>query len=295
MSSKTENINPQSENIDAASALEIVRIMNQQDQLAVAAVARQLPQIAAAIEAIVARLERGGRLYYVGAGTSGRLGVLDAAECPPTFGVPPELVQAIIAGGHAALTEAVEGAEDDQAAGYAEIETHAINSSDAVVGLSASGTTPFTVAALKHARELGAFTIAVTCNAAVPLTNNAEVAIIIEVGAEVIAGSTRLKAGTAQKLVLNMLSTGTMIRLGFTYRNLMSNLQIKNEKLWRRACEILMREAEISYAQAADILETSKRDLKVALVMVKTGTDVDTAIARLHTARGSVRRALSTD
>lgn len=289
----TEQINPNSAQIDSASPLEIARIMNNEDKAAVAAVERVLPEIGRAIESISARLSRGGRLIYVGTGTSGRLGVLDAAECPPTFGTPSELVQAIIAGGAAALTDAVEGAEDDTDAGRREIEARNIGERDAVVALSASGTTPFTIAALARARELGALTVSIACNPATPLAAAAEIAIDALVGPEVIAGSTRLKAGTAQKLILNMLSTGTMIRLGLTYGNLMANLQIKNEKLWRRACQILMQETGIDKARAEAVLRESGERLKVALLMVKLGIDADTALKHLEKSCGSVRRALS--
>jgi N-acetylmuramic acid 6-phosphate etherase len=288
----TEQTNPRSSNIDSATALEIARIMNREDQVAVAAVERELPHIARAIEGIVERLERGGRLIYVGTGTSGRLGMLDASECPPTFGTPPELVQAIIAGGESALTAAVEGAEDDVTAGRAEIDARKVDERDAVVGLSASGTTPFTLAAVERARELGAFTVSIVCNPGTPLVDAAEIPIVVEVGPEVIAGSTRLKAGTAQKLILNMLSTGSMIRLGLTYGNLMSNLQIKNEKLWRRACEMLKQQTGLEQDEAESVLRESGADLKVAFVMVKLGVERETAVARLKAARGSVNRAL---
>jgi N-acetylmuramic acid 6-phosphate etherase len=292
MRSLTEQINPDSTAIDEISALAMVQIINRQDYLAVAAVERELPNIARAIEGIVARLEQGGRLIYVGAGTSGRLGILDAAECPPTFGVAPELVQAIIAGGAAALVGAVEGAEDDSDGGSAEIDARNVKNNDAVVALSASGNTPFTVGALARARALGAYTIAVICNPATRLAEIAEVAIVAQVGPEVIAGSTRLKAGTAQKLILNMLSTGSMIRLGFTYGNLMSNLEIKNDKLWHRACQILIAETGVDLAIAEETLRQSGAKLKVALVMIKTGADAAAAQALLARAQGSVKRAL---
>jgi N-acetylmuramic acid 6-phosphate etherase len=289
----TEQANPKSAKIDSAGALEIAQIMNCEDQVAVAAVERELPRIALAIDGIVDRLERGGRLIYVGTGTSGRLGVLDAAECPPTFGTPPDLVQAIIAGGEQALTSAVEGAEDDREAGRAEIDARQITRLDAVVGLSASGTTPFTIAALERARELGAFTVGIACNKDTALVAAAEMGIAVEVGPEVIAGSTRLKAGTAQKLILNMLSSAAMIRLGLTFGNLMSNLQIKNEKLWRRACEILMQQTGLGQVEAETLLRDSGSDLKVALVMAGLGVDRQTATKRLKATRGSVNRALN--
>jgi N-acetylmuramic acid 6-phosphate etherase len=289
----TEQVNPRSAKIDSATALEIVQIMNREDQIAVAAVERELPQIARAIDGIVDRIERGGRLIYVGTGTSGRLGVLDASECPPTFGTPPELVQAIIAGGETALTAAVEGAEDDRKAGRAAIDARVVTRLDAVVALSASGTTPFTISALERARELGALTIAIACNKDTPLGAAAEITIIVEAGPEIIAGSTRLKAGTAQKLILNMLSTGTMIRLGLTLGNIMSNLQIKNEKLMRRAREILIQQTGLGNSEAEDLLSNSGSDLKVALVMAKLGVDQKVASERLKATRGSVQRAIS--
>ncbi|HLL73811.1 MAG TPA: N-acetylmuramic acid 6-phosphate etherase, partial [Pyrinomonadaceae bacterium] len=227
----TEAENPRTADISSLATEEIVRLMNEEDACVPAAVGRVLPEVARAVDGIAARLREGGRLFYVGTGTSGRLGVLDASECPPTFGVPPELVQGIIAGGYDALHRATEASEDDRGAGARDLEERGVTGRDAVVGIAASGRTPYTVGAVEHARRLGAFTAAVTCAPGSPVTRAVDVAIVPVVGPEVVAGSTRLKAGTAQKLVLNMLSTATMIRLGYVTGNRMTNMLPRNEKL----------------------------------------------------------------
>ncbi len=224
----TEQENPRTREIGRLPTVEVVRLMNEEDARVAEAVGRALPEVARAVDGIVARLENGGRLFYVGTGTSGRLGVLDASECPPTFGVSPELVQGVIAGGYDALHRAVEASEDDREAGGRDLDARGLTDRDAVVGIAASGRTPYTVGAVEHARALGAFTAAVACVPGSELTRAAEVAIVAVVGPEVVAGSTRLKAGTAQKLILNMLSTAAMIRLGYVTGNRMTNLLPRN-------------------------------------------------------------------
>src|SRR5881398_3959612 len=239
----TEQENPCTSRVSSLPTEEILRLMNEEDARVAEAIAEVLPEIGRAVDGIVARLGTGGRLFYIGTGTSGRLGVLDAAECPPTFGVAPELVQAVIAGGYEACYRAVEASEDDAQAGTHDLEQRGFTKADVVVGIAASGRTPYTVGAVAYARRLGALTIAITCAPESPITQAAEIAIAPVVGPEVIAGSTRLKAGTAQKLVLNMLSTATLTRLGYVTGNRMTNVQTRNAKLRERALRILMAEA----------------------------------------------------
>jgi N-acetylmuramic acid 6-phosphate etherase len=288
----TEQTNPHTKDIDRRSTLEIVTLINQEDRKVAEAVAVVLPQIAKAIDLIVERLQAGGRLFYIGAGTSGRLGVLDASECPPTFGVPADLVQGIIAGGPNALHSAIEGAEDSQSQAAIEMHVIGVSSQDAVVGISANGNTPFTLGALEFAKELGAAAIAITCNEGSKMTEIADVAIVPVVGAEVIAGSSRMKAGTAQKMVLNMLSTGAMIRMGWVYSNLMSNLKATNEKLRRRAQLILAEETGLEIDEAAKVFAASGNDLRIALLMVRANLSSEAAEALLKSHAYSVRRAL---
>jgi N-acetylmuramic acid 6-phosphate etherase len=288
----TEQTNPRTANIDELTTLGMLRVINQEDRVVMEAVAQELQRIAAAVDAIVDCLNQGGRLFYVGTGTSGRLGVLDAAECSPTFGVSPELIQAILAGGYEACHRAVEVAEDDPAAGARAVAERGVTRSDAVVGLTASGRTPFTIGALKAARSIGAITVAVACNPNPEIARVADITITPVVGPEVIAGSTRMKAGTAEKLVLNMISTCAMIKLGYTYGNLMSNLQLKNEKLRRRAAGILMSEFSIAEADAWRLLEETEWDLKTAIVMLKANVSCDEAKQALGTVGFSVKRAL---
>ena len=235
----TERRNPRTQGLDSRSALEIARIINAEDAKVARAVKKALPQIARAIDAIAEALSNGGRLIYVGTGTSGRFGALDAAECPPTFNTDPKTVQFVIAGGVRALGAAVEANEDSRETGRFDIAKRKPTKRDVVVGLAASGRTPYTVAAVEHARSLGAVTIAITCNRNTPLARAAEIPIVVELGAEVVTGSTRMKAGTAQKMVLNMLSTGAMARLGYVYSNLMVNVHLKNSKLLERGIRIL--------------------------------------------------------
>lgn len=253
----TEQENPRSKDLSSQSTAEIVALMNDEDATVAAAVQRVLGDVVKAVDEIVARLEKGGRLFYTGTGTSGRLGVLDASECPPTFGVSPELVQGVIAGGYDACYRAVEASEDDADAGAADLKARGFSSNDALVGIAASGRTPYTVGAVKFARELGAFTVGLTCVPGSAITEAAEVSIVPVVGPEVLTGSSRLKAGTAQKMVLNMISTATMVRLGYVSGNRMSNLQPKNVKLRERAVRIVMAETGVDEETAVAALEAS--------------------------------------
>jgi N-acetylmuramic acid 6-phosphate etherase len=288
----TEEENPRTTNLSSLSSLEIVSLMNGEDEGVAIAVRAVLPDIARAVDGTVERLRAGGRLFYIGTGTSGRLGVLDAAECPPTFGVAPELVQAVIAGGYDACYRAVEASEDDTQAGAHDLEQRGFTKADVVVGIAASGRTPYTVGAVEYARRFGALTIAITCAPGSPITQAAEIAIVPVVGPEVIAGSTRLKAGTAQKLVLNMLSTATLTRLGYVSGNRMTNVQTRNAKLRERAVRILQADSGIAEERAREILDSAGGDLPVALVMSKTGCSRAEAERALERANGVVGKAL---
>ena len=288
----TEKSNPNTLNLHEMSALEIVQTMNAEDVTISQAVQRALPEIASAVDLIMGRLEKGGRLFYVGAGTSGRLGILDASECPPTFGTPPETVQGIIAGGETVMADMEEGAEDDRIAGKAAIQNKKVDRRDAVVGISASGTTPFVLAALETAREQGTGTIGLACNEHSPLLENVDVAIGVPVGPEVLAGSTRLKAGTAQKMVLNMLSTATMVGLGKVYKNRMVEVQATNKKLVKRAEEMVAELGEVSHQTASDLLNQSGNRVKIAIVMARLGVSSDEAVKRLQASRGNLAKFL---
>ncbi|HEX7999255.1 MAG TPA: N-acetylmuramic acid 6-phosphate etherase [Pyrinomonadaceae bacterium] len=288
----TEQENPRTVGIGSLPTADIVRLMNEEDAGVALAVERVLPEVVRAVESIVERLRGGGRLFYVGTGTSGRLGVLDASECPPTFGVSPELVQAVIAGGYDATYRAVEASEDDRAAGASDLEARGVTGLDAVVGIAASGRTPYTVGALEHARKLGAFTAAVTCAPDSSITRVAEVSIVAIVGPEVIAGSTRLKAGTAQKMVLNMLSTAAMIRLGYVSGNRMTNMQARNTKLRARAVRILSAEEGLDETEASAMLDAAGNDLRTALVMSRTGRTREEAEETLAQSGGVVAQAI---
>jgi N-acetylmuramic acid 6-phosphate etherase len=277
----TEQRNKRTLGIDSLEIPEILRLINAEDQIVATAVAAELPNIAKAIEGIVQRLNNGGRLFYIGAGTSGRLGVLDASECPPTFGVPPDLVQGIIAGGFDALYKAVESGEDNPDDGVRDLQTRGLTEHDAVVGIAASGRTPYTIGALEWARRTGALTIALAGNPDSPITRTAEISIVPVTGPEAITGSTRMKAGTAQKMVLNLISTTVMIRLGYVYDNLMSNLQLKNEKLRHRAAVILSEDSELPLEDSVNLLKSANMDLRAAFVMSKTGVDYKTALEHL--------------
>jgi N-acetylmuramic acid 6-phosphate etherase len=288
----TEQVNRASTDLDLKSSFEIAKIINSEDATVAAAVQRALPQIARAIDWIAEVLASGGRLIYVGTGTSGRIGALDAAECPPTFGVDPKMVQFVIAGGNKALGAPVEADEDSRELGIKEIRKKEPSKKDVVVGIAASGRTPFTVAAVKYARRCGAKTIAVTCNPDLPLEKAAELAIVIETGAELVSGSTRMKAGTAQKMVLNMLSTGAMVRLGFVYGNLMVNLHQKNSKLNERAVTIMQRALGTDRSQARKTLRAASNDVPVAIVMHLGQMSRKAAESVLKSANGNVRRAI---
>lgn len=289
----TEQENPRTAHISSLPTEEILRLMNDEDKEVAEAVALVLPEITRAVDGIVDRIDRGGRLFYVGTGTSGRLGVLDAAECPPTFGVSPELVQGMIAGGYDACYRAVEASEDDAEAGAVDLQARGFTQADALIGIAASGRTPYTVGAVAHARRLGAFTIALTNVPESSITKAAEVSIVPLVGPEVIAGSTRLKAGTSQKLVLNMISTAAMIRLGYVTGNRMTNLQTRNNKLQARALRILRSETGMEEAQAKRILAEAGGDLPLALVMSKTGRPSSEAKRALLESKGVVAHAIT--
>ncbi len=289
----TEARHEQSTDFDALTAEQMMRVMHAGDREALQAVERILPQLAAAVEAVAARLARGGRLFYVGAGTSGRLGVLDAAECPPTFHTPATMVQGVIAGGDRALRFAVEGAEDDAAAGETTMQEHCIEPRDVVIGIAASGRTPYVLGAMAAAMARGALTIGMSCVSDSPVEQAGDQALTAETGAEVLTGSTRLKAGTATKLMLNMLSTGVMARLGYVHGNLMVNVQPTNAKLRDRACRIVMELTGSTRQRAQALLEAADGDLKSAVVMEREGVDAEEARRRLREAGGILRRVLS--
>ena len=288
----TEERNPLTTSIDTLPTLDMLMLINAEDQKVALAVRDELPNIAAAVDAIAIRMQRGGRLIYIGAGTSGRLGVLDASECPPTFGTLPELVVGLIAGGPAALMESVEGAEDDQELGVTEVAELSINENDSVIGIAASGRTPYAVGGLQEAKKRGAFTISIACNRPSPLEELAEIAIAPLVGPEVVSGSTRLKAGTAQKMVLNMISTAVMIRLGKTYSNLMVDVQPTNVKLRQRARRIVAEATGLDLQGANDILSACDGEVKTAIVAVLAGISPELARIRLHETGGYVRKAI---
>ncbi len=288
----TEQENPRTSNLSSLSLGDIVRLMNEEDALVSAAVADVLPQVVEAVTGIVARLSEAGRLFYIGTGTSGRLGVLDASECPPTFGVSPDLVQAVIAGGYEACFRAVEASEDDAKAAQEDLKARGFTKKDALVGIAASGQTPFTVGAVSYARAIGAFTVALTCVPDSPITRAADVSIVPVVGPEVITGSTRLKAGTAQKLVLNMLSTATLVKLGYVSGNRMSNLLPRNVKLRARSLRIFSAETGSDEETSRAALERAGGDLRAALVMNKTGRSREDSEAALAASGGVVEHAV---
>jgi N-acetylmuramic acid 6-phosphate etherase len=288
----TEQRNPDTVNLDRCTTLELLRLMNAEDRRVPEAVAEALPVVAEAVERIAAALRAGGRLFYVGAGTSGRLGMLDAYECPPTFGTPPELVQALVAGG-VARDRADESAEDDPAQGAAELRQRGLSAADVVVGIAASGRTPYVLGALQYARSVGAATIALACTRGSAIGEAADLAIEVVVGPEVLAGSTRLKAGTAQKLVLNMISTGVMVRLGKTYRNLMVDMQPSNSKLRERALSIVRMATGADDEAVARAMEATGNHMKASIVMLLADVDADEAFRLLERAGGVVREALA--
>jgi N-acetylmuramic acid 6-phosphate etherase len=287
----TETRNPASAVIDELPTLDMLRVINAADQEVAGSVERELPHIAAAVDAIVDRLELGGRLFYIGAGTSGRLGVLDASECPPTFNTPPDLVQGLIAGGDQALRHSVERAEDDPAQGRRDLEERNFAGRDALVGIAASGRTPYVLGALAYAREMGALSIGLSCTPRSEVAKAAELAITPLTGPEIITGSTRMRAGTATKLVLNMLSTGVMIRMGYVYGNLMVNVQPTNTKLVDRARRIIASIANVSYDEASRLLAEAG-SVRTAILMHKRNLSRVDAETRLAAAKGRLRVAL---
>jgi N-acetylmuramic acid 6-phosphate etherase len=289
----TEAQNPASAAIDSLPTLDMLRVINAADQEVALAVQRELPHIARAVDAIVSRLEKGGHLFYMGAGTSGRLGVLDASECPPTFNTPPDLVQGVIAGGDGALRRSIEKAEDDPEQGKQDLIARNFSSADVLVGIAASGRTPYVLGAVRYARSLEAMSIGLSCTPDSELSRAAEIAITPAPGPEIVTGSTRLRAGTATKLVLNMLSTGAMIRLGYVYGNLMVNVQPTNEKLVDRARRIVAAIAGVSYDEASRLLSVGG-SVRTAIIMHKRNLTREAAEAKLAASHGRLRVALET-
>ena len=288
----TERPNPASEGLDVLPAEEILRVINAQDAQVAGAVGREIPRIAHAVEAALDRIGKGGRVFYIGAGTSGRLGTLDAAECPPTFNVPAELFQGIVAGGEAALARATEASEDDPAAGARDLLARGFTAADVLVGIAASGRTPYVLGAVAQARELGALTVGISCTPSSQLSQAVDFPIEPLPGPEVLTGSTRMKAGTATKLVLNMLSTAVMVRLGHVYGNLMVNVQPANSKLADRARRIVSEAGGVDAARAAGLLEQAGGTVKVAIVMARLGVSRAEAEQRLLAASGRISEAL---
>lgn len=288
----TEQRNPRSMNIDQLSALEIVTLMNQEDRRVPLAIEAVLPQIAQAVETIVSAFQQGGRLIYIGAGTSGRLGVLDASECPPTFGVSDEMVKGIIAGGDVAIRYPVEGVEDSQTAAIDDLRAIKFSAQDILVGIAASGRTPYVLSALNYAKQLGAITISIASNPHSSMAQIADIAIDTVVGAEILTGSSRLKSGTAQKLVLNMLTTASMILLGKCYENLMVDVQASNEKLKARAIRIVMQATDCDKSIAEKNLILAEQNAKLAIMMILSGLEKNEAQALLEKERGLLRKAL---
>lgn len=288
----TEQRNPNSMNVDSLSALEIVQLMNQEDKQVPLAIEKCLPQIAQAVECIVAAFQQGGRLVYIGAGTSGRLGVLDASECPPTFGVSPEMVKGIIAGGERALRHPIEGAEDSKAQAVVDLQTIQFSSKDVLVGIAASGRTPYVIGALEYAKSLGSVTVSIASNPNSAMANIVDIAIDTVVGPEVLTGSSRLKSGTAQKLVLNMLTTASMILMGKCYQNLMVDVQASNEKLKARAIRIVMQATDCDKALAEETLKQADQNAKLAIMMILSGLDRAQAEALLEKHQGKLQFAL---
>jgi N-acetylmuramic acid 6-phosphate etherase len=288
----TEQVNPASQGIDTLSTAEMLTVINHEDHKIALAVAAEIPTIAEAVDRVVELMRAGGRLFYIGAGTSGRLGVLDAAECPPTFQAPPELVQGIIAGGEAALARATEASEDDPNAGRRDLAERGFSGKDALVGIASSGRTPYVLGAVEAANHLGALSIGISCTPDSLLAHRVRIAITPLVGPEVIAGSTRMKAGTATKLVLNMISTAVMIRLGYVYGNLMVNVQPRNSKLRDRATRIIAASIAVSYERAAELLAQAGDNVSVAIVMARLALSRGPAEARLAAAGGRISEAL---
>ena len=288
----TEQRNPNSMNVDSLSALEIVQLMNHEDKQVPLAIEKCLPQIAQAVECIVAAFQQGGRLVYIGAGTSGRLGVLDASECPPTFGVSPEMVKGIIAGGERALRHPIEGAEDSKAQAVFDLQTIHFSSKDVLVGIAASGRTPYVIGSLEYAKSLGSVTVSIASNPNSAMANIVDIAIDTVVGPEVLTGSSRLKSGTAQKLVLNMLTTASMILMGKCYQNLMVDVQASNEKLKARAIRIVMQATDCDKTLAEETLKLAEQNAKLAIMMILSGLDRAQAEALLEKYHGKLQLAL---
>jgi N-acetylmuramic acid 6-phosphate etherase len=288
----TERRNRATERLDAMSSLELVEVMNREDAIVPRAIKRVAPQIAQALDTITDALGKGGRLIYVGTGTSGRIGALDASECPPTFGISPRAVQFLIAGGERALAHAGEASEDSAELGRKDMSKKRPGKLDVVVGLAASGRTPYTLAAMEYAAARGATTIGIACNKGSEIGRIAKIRIEVDVGPEVLTGSSRMKAGTAQKMICNMLSTGAMAQLGYVYSNLMVNLQLKNKKLLERGIEIVQVLAQVDRGTAVKTLEEAGMNLPVALVMLMAGTDKRDAMRRLRRSKGNVRKAI---
>ncbi len=288
----TEKRNPRTMQLDTMSELEIVTTMNEEDARVPLAIAKKLPQIAQAAHWAAEAFEQGGRLFYMGAGTSGRLGVLDAAECPPTFGVAPGMVVGLIAGGEQAFLKAVEGAEDDRALGQSDLEAYGLNAKDVVIGIAASGRTPYVLGGLAYARSIGCRTAAIACNTGSEIGRAADLAIEVEVGPEVLTGSTRLKSGTAQKLILNMISTASMVRTGKVYQNLMVDVMQNNEKLHTRAENIVIDATGVTRPEARSAIDAAGGSVKVAITMLLADCSADEARNRLEKAGGHVRAAI---
>ena len=295
MNLTTEQDNPDSKNIDQISTLEALRLINREDAKVAAAVGEALPQIAEAVDVIAEAIANGGRLFYLGAGTSGRLGVLDAVECVPTFSVPPDLVQGVIAGGTDALTQSIEGAEDRPDDAREDLMARGLTGVDVVCGIAASGQTPYVVGGLQVAKALGAKTIAIACNARSAIGELADISISVVVGPEIIAGSTRMKAGTAQKIVMNMLSTAAMIRLGKVYGNLMVDVKVSNQKLADRACRLIMRLTGVDCERARALLAGANNDVKTAAVMARLDVEYEEARELLAQANGKLRAVIGGD
>ena len=288
----TEQRNPNSMHVDSLSALEIVQLMNKEDKQVPLAIEKCLPQIAQAVECIVAAFQQGGRLVYIGAGTSGRLGVLDASECPPTFGVSPEMVKGIIAGGERALRHPIEGAEDSKAQAVFDLQTIHFSSKDVLVGIAASGRTPYVIGSLEYAKSLGSVTVSIASNPNSAMANIVDIAIDTVVGPEVLTGSSRLKSGTVQKLVLNMLTTASMILMGKCYQNLMVDVQASNEKLKARAIRIVMQATDCDKTLAEETLKLAEQNAKLAIMMILSGLDRAQAEALLEKYHGKLQLAL---
>lgn len=288
----TETRNERTMNLDEMSILEVLEVMNEEDKMVPLAIKSQLPKIEQAISLVIQSFRRGGRLIYVGAGTSGRLGILDAVECHPTFGTDSDMVRGLIAGGPGAFTTAVEGAEDDEDQAAEDLDNIQLTRKDTVIGIAASGRTPYVIAALQHARRIGASTASLACNKDAEISKYADVSIEVVPGPEILTGSTRLKSGTAQKLVLNMISTCSMIGIGKVYKNLMVDVQPTNIKLVERSKLIIMQATGVSYDEAASVYEKAKGNVKAAIVMILSACSYEEALERLQKAEGFVRKAL---